>query len=277
MITRLPRQYADDHGQRIAYASVGTGPLVLLLHGLGGTADFWQPAIERLVNRYSLLIPDLLGFGYSDKPATGYNLPGHVAAIRAVLHATQTEQVHALVSHSAGGVVAVGLIAEGYLQPDRILLAASAYPSPRFPVRQELVTNPWFGRLLDNRRLARIDDRFFRIIWPIARRIAERRIEPALQGGLVGFMDYSADSMYSTAAELLLKSDLDPLLPRLRNLPTLLMYGLFDRTVPYVHGERIAAVLPQAEYILLEADHYAIIREGLPHLVAWLDRDLPDI
>ncbi len=47
---------------------MGTGPVVLLLHGLGGTADFSQPIARALARTYTVICPDLLGFGFSDKP-----------------------------------------------------------------------------------------------------------------------------------------------------------------------------------------------------------------
>jgi pimeloyl-ACP methyl ester carboxylesterase len=65
---RLPRHYCTFEGHRLAYVQVGAGPAVLLLHGLGGTADFWQPLVSVLAASHTVICPDLLGFGFSDKP-----------------------------------------------------------------------------------------------------------------------------------------------------------------------------------------------------------------
>jgi len=51
---RLPRQFCTFAGHRIAYVQVGAGPAVLLLHGLGGTADFWQPLIAALAPTHTI-------------------------------------------------------------------------------------------------------------------------------------------------------------------------------------------------------------------------------
>src|SRR5690349_12147262 len=67
-IQRLPRHYCSYQGHRVAYALVGRGPLIVLLHGLGGTADVWQPLLPTLAAAYTVLCPDLIGFGASDKP-----------------------------------------------------------------------------------------------------------------------------------------------------------------------------------------------------------------
>ena len=59
---RLPRRYTSHEDLRVAYVCIGAGPPTLLLHGLGGTADFWQPVIERIAGHHTVIAPDLLGF-----------------------------------------------------------------------------------------------------------------------------------------------------------------------------------------------------------------------
>ncbi|MBC8075881.1 MAG: alpha/beta fold hydrolase [Chloroflexales bacterium] len=272
IFTRLPRRYARIGEHRVAYAVVGSGPAVLLLHGLGGTADFWQPLLDQLGGRYALLCPDLLGFGFSDTPAVAYTLARHTAAMLAVVRDAGIAQFHGVVGHSVGGVVVVALLASGLLTTRRLVLAATPYPSPRFPLRKELVTSPWFGRLLDNRRLARIDDTVWRrAVWPLASRLV--RVPPYLRGGLAGFMDYSVDSFYGTAQELLFRADVGPLVARLPALPTLLLYGRDDQTVPPIYGRRLQEALPAATLIEAEGGHYGVIHESRERLVHWLAGD----
>ena len=105
-------------------------------------------------------------------------------------------------------------------------------------------------------------------LWCLARFLP---VQEYLRGGWAGFMDYTADSFYSTAAELLFRSDLDPLLPALRNLPTLLLYGPNDHTIPIAHGRRLAECLSHARFVELEGGHYAVLREGLRTLTEWLN------
>ncbi len=266
---RLPRHYAEIAGLRVAYAQLGSGPPILLLHGLGGTADFWEPLVERLAPHATLICPDLLGFGFSDKPSGPYSLARHTLAMLAVARASGHQQFHAVVSHSAGGVIAIALLASGLIRTERLALAASPYPSPRFPVRQELVTRAWFARLLDNRRLAQIDDVIIRhAVWPVVTRFA--RVPPYLHGGFAGMLDYSVESFYGTAQELLFTTNIEPLLPYLPRVPTLLLYGRNDHTVPLLHGQRLHAALPYATFTQTPDGHYGVINERLPTLLSWL-------
>ncbi|MEP7190267.1 MAG: hypothetical protein ABI901_13840 [Roseiflexaceae bacterium] len=53
---RLSRRYCSYAGQHVAYAVVSQGPMIVLLHGLGGTADFWQLLLQCLRGRILWLV-----------------------------------------------------------------------------------------------------------------------------------------------------------------------------------------------------------------------------
>jgi pimeloyl-ACP methyl ester carboxylesterase len=133
-----------------------------------------------------------------------------------------------------------------------------------------MVTSAWFNRLFDNRRLARADDAVIRALWPLIGQFARRRVPADLLGGFVGMLDYSVESYYDTADQVLFRSDLDPLLPALRRLPTLLLYAPDDTTVPISHGRRLAEQLYGSTFTEVPGGHYAVLRAGLAPLADWL-------
>src|ERR1700682_1482806 len=55
-------------GQKIHYIETGSGPTVILLHGLGGNAENWIPTIPALAAKFHVVALDQFGFGQSDKP-----------------------------------------------------------------------------------------------------------------------------------------------------------------------------------------------------------------
>ena len=59
----LPRRYTTVHGYRRAYVRCGDGPPVLLLHGIGDSADTWRSVLGQLAERHTVIAPDLLGHG----------------------------------------------------------------------------------------------------------------------------------------------------------------------------------------------------------------------
>lgn len=270
---RLPRHYTSDGAYRIAYHRAGEGPPLLLLHGLGGSADFWQPLIVTLAKRYTVIVPDLLGFGFSAKPADiAYTPARHSQAICAILNANGITALDAVIGHSIGSVIAIALVTSGAVSVACLGLAAAPYPSPRFPVRVELLRSPMDRAMLGWRPLAQILHHTLAFFWPILPRIG---VPPELQGAWAGYMDHTVVSYMGTVEECLFQADLDPLLPALRSLPILLLYGRSDRTVPLVHGERLNVQLPHCRFCVVDGDHYAVLRTGIPAIVGWLDATAP--
>lgn len=264
---RLERHFAHFGPHRVAYALIGRGPVVMLVHGLGGSADFWQPLIRQLEDHFTLVCPDLLGFGLSDKPRLIYTLDRHIGALCAVAREVGVAKPLTLVAHSIGGVMAVALAATGLVPIERMVLADSAYPNKQVDVRAELVQTGFFSLLLRYRWLAQFDHSVWRIIWPLLRSFP---VPLDLRGGWSGMMDHTVASYYSTVEQCLFAADLDPLLPRVTPYPTLLLHARDDRTVPFSHSERLHAMLPHSQLMPLEGGHYAVLRAGAEPLARWL-------
>jgi pimeloyl-ACP methyl ester carboxylesterase len=74
----------------ISYTKGGTGPVVLLIHGLGGTRRTWQHLIPGLARTHPVIAPDLPGHGLSDPPAGDYSPGAHACAMRDLLSAIRT-------------------------------------------------------------------------------------------------------------------------------------------------------------------------------------------
>ena len=62
-----PRAITVD-GDRIVYRTAGKGPVLLLVHGMAGSSLTWRHVMPALARRFTVLAPDLLGQGQSDKP-----------------------------------------------------------------------------------------------------------------------------------------------------------------------------------------------------------------
>jgi len=75
---------AQVNGTRLHYVTAGEGPPVMLLHGWPQTWYEWRHVIDLLADEYQVVAPDLRGFGYSAKPAAGYDA-GTMAADLAAL------------------------------------------------------------------------------------------------------------------------------------------------------------------------------------------------
>jgi pimeloyl-ACP methyl ester carboxylesterase len=99
-------QFRTIHGYRRAFRIAGSGPALLLIHGVGDKSESWGPVHAKLAQRFTVIAPDLLGHGESDKPRADYSLPAFANGMRDLLAVLGIERV-TVVGHSFGGGVAM--------------------------------------------------------------------------------------------------------------------------------------------------------------------------
>jgi pimeloyl-ACP methyl ester carboxylesterase len=90
------------NGAAFHLARTGKGPPLLLLHGWPEFWLTWEPVMQRLADRHTLIAPDLRGYGDSDKPAGPFAPDNHVADMLALLDALGIEKA-GIVGHDVGG------------------------------------------------------------------------------------------------------------------------------------------------------------------------------
>ena len=94
-----------------------SGSPILLLHGLVASGIFWGGAYDHLAERHRLVVPDLLGFGRSPRPASGYSPDDHARAVVACLDDLGITEPAVIGAHSLGVLIAMRLAAT---HPDRV-------------------------------------------------------------------------------------------------------------------------------------------------------------
>ena len=96
---------ADVDGLKLHYLTAGNGPTVILLHGYTQTSRMWRPIIPLLVDKFTVIAPDLPGIGDSDIPKNGLNMKSAAIRIRALAKYLGVEKAR-LVGHDIGLMVA---------------------------------------------------------------------------------------------------------------------------------------------------------------------------
>lgn len=104
------------HGRKVAYRTGGWGPLIVLIHGITSSSATWDRVLPTLAQRYTVLAPDLLGHGRSDKLRGDYSVGAHANTIRDLLDELGYQRA-TFVGHSLGGGVALQF---AYQYPERI-------------------------------------------------------------------------------------------------------------------------------------------------------------
>ncbi|WP_142394137.1 alpha/beta fold hydrolase, partial [Mycobacterium avium] len=99
-------EFRTIHGYRRAYRIAGSGPAILLIHGIGDNSTTWNTVQAKLAQRFTVIAPDLLGHGQSDKPRADYSVAAYANGMRDLLAVLDIERV-TIVGHSLGGGVAM--------------------------------------------------------------------------------------------------------------------------------------------------------------------------
>jgi pimeloyl-ACP methyl ester carboxylesterase len=112
------------HGRPVTFTQAGAGPVVLLIHGIGGALENWHAVIEPLSHRHTVIAPDLPGHGASAPGAGDYSLEAFAAGLRDLLIALGHERAR-LVGHSLGGGIAMQFAYQFPELTERLVLVSS--------------------------------------------------------------------------------------------------------------------------------------------------------
>ena len=138
--SRVKHDYADSNGVKIHYASLGSGPLIVMIHGFPDFWYSWRNQMEGLSDRYQVVAIDQRGYNLSDKPKGVENydvklLVGDVIAV--IRHLGKDKAI--VVGHDWGGLVAWQLAMTSPQYVDKLIILN--LPHPRGLMR-ELAHNP---------------------------------------------------------------------------------------------------------------------------------------
>jgi pimeloyl-ACP methyl ester carboxylesterase len=255
----------DLHGHQVVYRIAGSGPPVVLVHGMVNSSRHWQAVAHRLADRYTVIAPDLVGHGDSATPRGDYSLGAHAAVIRDLLSVLGIERA-SFVGHSLGGGIAMvffwqfperverlALVSSGGLGPQvSPLLRSAALPGAR-ALLGAVANRHVIGALNDGgRRLRERGSGLGVQLQAIAR--AMRPLETP--GARDAFL-LSLRAVIDRRGQRVSASDR---LYLLADIPTLIVWGERDRTIPIEHGRATHAAIPRSRFVTLPgAAHF-------PHL-----------
>jgi pimeloyl-ACP methyl ester carboxylesterase len=259
------RQRVVELGERfLSYVDEGEGPPVVLLHGIPTWGYLWAGLTPALARTHRVLVPDLLGYGYSDK-REGFDrgLPRQAEALEAWLERLGVVDA-VVVGHDVGGGVAQQLAVRFPRRVGRLCLMNSVcYDS--WPVEAMLQ----LGHPLAARRLsAGLEQRVLRLA--VRRGLFERLPSRELLEGLLApyATEVGKTSLVRDAVSLNTNHTLE-LVPRLKHLavPTLILWGEDDVFQPVRYGERLAWDIPGARLVRIERARHFVMWDA-PHRVA---------
>lgn len=244
--------------RRISTLTMGSGPDVLLLHGLGGTrASLFETAAE-LSRHYRVHAPDLPGFGSSCKPAIGgYNARWFAEIMLGLMDELGIDRAH-VVGNSMGGRIAIEM---GLQVPERVAALGLLCPAVAW-VKRGLhpvvrLLRPEFGLLPHGFSRSTVASQFWSIFYN------RDVIDPAVGDLMVDEFRriyQSAGARYAflaSARNIYLEAPFGGggFYPRLAELepPALFLWGSHDRLVPASFGRHVRRWLPHAKQVTLDS------------------------
>jgi epoxide hydrolase 4 len=138
--SKVKQGFVDSNGVKIHYATIGSGPLIVMIHGFPDYWYTWRKQMEGLADKYQCVAIDQRGYNLSDKPqgVDNYAVPLLVGDVIAVIkHFGKDKAI--VVGHDWGGVVAWQLALNAPQFVDRLIILN--LPHPR-GITRELAHNP---------------------------------------------------------------------------------------------------------------------------------------
>jgi pimeloyl-ACP methyl ester carboxylesterase len=143
----LPVHEITLRGHTFGYRMAGSGPTLVLLHGITCSSEGWEEIIPALARNFTVIAPDLLGHGRSAKPETDYSIETYANSVRDLLVALgQTRAT--LVGHSLGGGVAMQFAFQFPEMTERLVLVSSGGLGPELHAVLRMGALPGAGWVL---------------------------------------------------------------------------------------------------------------------------------
>lgn len=252
-------QFRTIHGYRRAFRIAGSGPAILLIHGIADNSTTWETVQAKLAQRFTVIAPDLLGHGRSDKPRADYSVAAYANGMRDLLSVLDIDRV-TVVGHSLGGGVAMQFAYQFPQLVDRLVLVATGGVTKDVNIVLRWASLPLGGEALALLRLP--------LVLPtlqIAGRAAGRLLgSTALGRDLPDILRILADlpePKASSAFTRTLRAVVDwrgqmvTMLDRCyltKSVPVQLIWGTEDVVVPVSHAWMAHAAMPGSQLEIFE-------------------------
>lgn len=270
-------QEIELHGQRFTFQRAGQGPVIVLLHGIAGSAETFGEVLPWLAESYTTLAPDLLGHGRSAKPRGDYSIGAYANLVRDLLSALDIDRV-TLVGHSLGGGVAAQFAYQFPERCERLALVSSGGLGQEVSLLLRAASLPLVNPILSVLCASRLRQSASGLAGLLTR--IGLRLSPDLDGFLQGYTSLADEEarrafVYTLSTMVDFKGQRVSAVDRLyltAQIPTLLVWGDRDPIIPIEHARAALARIPHAQLEVFSGAGHFPHREDPHRFVRTLDQ-----
>jgi pimeloyl-ACP methyl ester carboxylesterase len=251
-----PGRTLSIDGISIHYLEAGTGPALVLIHGLGASTFTFRRILPDLAGHFRTVALDLKGFGFSERADGDYSLGAQAALVREVMDRLDIETASVL-GHSMGGAVAMRLALAYPQRVERLILASSASD---LELGRRIWGAAFIGRLLPLVAPFTLHNRRFReLSLKSGYCDPDRCTEDVIEGYMLpGRVRGNLRALGNTMAHW--RQD-PPLHPADITQSTLILWGEGDRWLPPSRGERLHRLIPDSRFELVAGGGHLFLEE----------------
>ncbi len=233
--------------QLLSFTEYGSGPPLLLVHGLMITGEMFEPVIKRLATRHRVIVPDLRGHGRSRGLPPPYTVTQLAADLSHLLDHLSIDSI-AILGYSQGGAVAQQLVLDYPKRCNRLILGCTyAYNMATLREKIEGHVVPFLINLLGMRRFATF------VISQGLKQVTKERADWVV--GLIA--DQDRKSMVS-AWKAAMMFDSRNRLTEIK-CPTLIIPGSKDEAVPLHHAKMLHDGITDSKLVIIDGADHALI------------------
>jgi pimeloyl-ACP methyl ester carboxylesterase len=251
-------QETTIHGHRVAYRLAGSGPPIVLIHGITSSSTVWEGVGPELASHHTVLAPDLLGHGQSAKPRGDYSMGAFASGIRDLTMALGLGPV-TVVGHSLGGGVAMQFAYQFPERTQRLALVSSGGLGRSVHGLLRAATLPGSELVLPLLAARRVLDggrAVGRGLGRIGIQLGHDAVEIARGHASLGEPESRTAFVQTLRASVDVTGQRVQALDRLylaEELPLLIVWGARDRIIPPGHGRRAHTLVSGSRFELFEA------------------------
>jgi pimeloyl-ACP methyl ester carboxylesterase len=272
-------QFRTIHGYRRAFRIAGAGPALLLIHGVGDNSTTWNSVHAKLAQRFTVIAPDLLGHGESDKPRADYSLAAFANGMRDLLAALGIDRV-TIVGHSLGGGIAAQFAYQYPHMVERLVLVSSGGVTKDVSIALRMAAAPMGSEALAALRLPgalpalQLAGRAAKTLFgstkygrdlPDGLRLLARLADPAALSAFSRTLRAVVDGQGQVVTML----DRSYLMP---SVPKQIIWGEDDFVIPVSHARIAHAAMPDSRLDIFEGSGHMPFHDHPDRFVEIIER-----